>query len=187
MNTHDTSPIFLLRHCSALGQEPEAALSPVGESQAQQLVDLLNPLPIQHIISSPYRRALGTIGPFASGRGLSIREDPRLSERRLGTLPQEKDWRRALEETFLDPFLEFPDGESSSTAQMRALAAVSHWTQSCDGPVLFVTHGNLLTLLVSSIDRSLGFKFWSELTSPDLFLITSKPEGSTWERLPLSK
>jgi 2,3-bisphosphoglycerate-dependent phosphoglycerate mutase len=46
--------LFLIRHCSALGQEPEAPLSSEGEQQAQELARFLAEYGITRIVSSPY-------------------------------------------------------------------------------------------------------------------------------------
>jgi 2,3-bisphosphoglycerate-dependent phosphoglycerate mutase len=40
------------------------------------------------------------------------------------------------------------------------------------------THGNLLTLLLHSIDPIYGFETWCNLSNPDLFLLRDDGHGS---------
>ena len=57
--------IYLIRHCKATGQEPSAELTNEGKEKALELIPLLYKLNIDHIISSPYKRAIQTITPFS--------------------------------------------------------------------------------------------------------------------------
>jgi len=75
------SPIYLIRHCETTGQEPDAPLTPRGEEQARRLCTQLLELPITHLISSPYRRALDSIQPLATALKLPITREDALKER----------------------------------------------------------------------------------------------------------
>jgi 2,3-bisphosphoglycerate-dependent phosphoglycerate mutase len=77
------SRLLLIRHCESSGQAPNAALTPRGMEQANELARWLQLSHlIDHVISSPYLRALQTIEPFAAVAGLSVEQDARLAERR---------------------------------------------------------------------------------------------------------
>jgi 2,3-bisphosphoglycerate-dependent phosphoglycerate mutase len=104
--------VYLVRHCSAEGQEPEAALTEVGNGQSLRLSEFLAGLGIARIVSSPLRRAVDSARPLAETLGLEIEVDPRLAERQLG-LVENGDWRAALRESFDDRNLCLPAGESS--------------------------------------------------------------------------
>ena len=50
-----------------------------------------------------------------------------------------------------------------------------------------VTHGNLLALILRSIDATVGFDTWSQLSNPDVFLLYAdgaRPTGfrRIWDR-----
>jgi 8-oxo-(d)GTP phosphatase len=81
-----TSPLYLVRHAKAGVREEWAArdeirpLTEEGFLQAQLLVDDLDGLPIDSIISSPYVRCRQTVEPLARARGLSIEDEARLAE-----------------------------------------------------------------------------------------------------------
>jgi broad specificity phosphatase PhoE len=69
--------IFLLRHAhvdydSHHGPDSDAPLSPKGEAQIEWLCRYFDVLPLDHIISSPYKRTIQTITPLAQSKGLSI-------------------------------------------------------------------------------------------------------------------
>ncbi|HLN63936.1 MAG TPA: histidine phosphatase family protein, partial [Symbiobacteriaceae bacterium] len=93
------SRIYVVRHCKAAGQEPEAPLTPEGEQQARRLADFLAGQPIDYLVSSPFRRAQATVAPLAERLGLPVHLDDRLGERVLaaGPLP---DWQERLRASF---------------------------------------------------------------------------------------
>src|SRR3954464_10560791 len=115
--------IVLVRHATATGQEADAALTVEGQRQAHALADLLLPLRIQRVISSPFTRAIESVQPFCSRAGLRVETDDRLVERVLTPrgLP---DWREHLRRSFDDPDYCLDDGESSRTAQARGTSAL---------------------------------------------------------------
>ena len=64
-------------------------------AQAGLLADLLAPLGIARILSSPFVRARDSIAPLAARLGIPIETDDRLVERILTTEPL-PDWRAHL-------------------------------------------------------------------------------------------
>lgn len=161
--------IYVVRHCSATGQEPEAPLNPAGDAQAEVLADVLAPLGIDAVVSSPFVRARCSIEPLARRLGLEIGIDPRLAERVLGDCGDQQ-WQDALKAAFADPDRCYPGGESGRAAADRAVAAFEAAGRAGSTPVL-VTHGNLLTLLLGRFDAAFGFDAWQALTNPDVFRI----------------
>jgi 2,3-bisphosphoglycerate-dependent phosphoglycerate mutase len=168
--------VYLVRHCSAEGQEPEAALTETGSEQSLRLSAFLAGLGVARIVSSPFRRAVDSARPLAETLGLEIEVDPRLAERQLG-LVENGDWRAALRESFDDHNLCLPDGESSLSAQARRVAVLHAVFQETRPPTAIFSHGNLVALIANSLDSSLGFDFWRELTNPDVFEVRRLPES----------
>lgn len=109
--------IIVIRHCSATGQERDAELTTDGKKQANTLATFLleNQLQIDHIISSPFVRAIDSIRPYALQANLSIQEDERLAERILSDVPMD-DWMQKLESTFINIDIAFSGGESTKQA-----------------------------------------------------------------------
>jgi len=175
------STIYLIRHCETTGQAPEAPLTSRGEDQAQRLCEQLLELPISRIISSPYRRALDSIQPLATALQVSITQEDDLKERRLSAVPLE-DWQDHLRRTFVDPDYTCPGGESSRTATERITRVVEEALQQQDGSIL-MTHGNLLSLYLHSINPTFGFEESLQLKNPDLFKVTRIQQQTVIEHL----
>lgn len=162
--------VYLVRHCQTTGQAPEAPLTADGVTQAKALSEFLLPLGVRRIISSPFRRARTSIEPYARRVGLPVEIDDRLRERALSGVPL-ADSRERLRASFDDFDLCIEGGESSRTAMTRAAAALHDALRGDASPVLLVTHGNLLTLLLRSLDERYGFDDWASLTNPDVFCV----------------
>lgn len=156
--------IYLVRHCQATGQAPEALLTGEGEGQARELAGFFKGKKVSHIISSPFTRAIQSIEPTADTLGIQIEIDSRLSERVLSTenLP---DWMERLEESFGNLDLKLMGGESGNEAMARGLEVVSN----APDRAILVSHGNLIGLLLKNIDESYGYKEWQQLSNPDVY------------------
>lgn len=168
--------IYWVRHCEALGQPPEMALTDLGWEQAKALADFLEDKGIVRVVSSPFVRARESVVPLALRLGLEIEIDARLAERNVGDLgvDWEVDKRKAVAEfsrTFDDLALCFDGGESSRAAMDRAIDAIGDalWQK---GPVVMASHGNLTALMWKYYDHSVGFKAWQALTNPDVLVLT---------------
>lgn len=76
----------LLRHASAGdrfhwdGEDDLRPLDERGWRQAAELVDVLVPLGVRRIVSSPYTRCYQTVEPLAVALGLAVEHDERLAE-----------------------------------------------------------------------------------------------------------
>ena len=160
--------LYLIRHCQTSGQEPEAILTPVGVTQANELASKLSRIKFKRIISSHYTRAVQSAEPLAQALGVKLEIDERLCERNLGLIEGD-DWRTQFEKTFDDFDLTFPNGESSREATSRAMLAVNEAIAAAEYPIAFVTHGNLLSLIARAFDPALGYAFYKQLKSPDVF------------------
>lgn len=76
----------LVRHASAGDRhdwEGDDRLRPLdarGRRQADALVELLRPLKVRRVVSSPYVRCLQTVEPLAAALGVPVERDRRLVE-----------------------------------------------------------------------------------------------------------
>ena len=166
--------LIVIRHCSAIGQERDAELTIAGKDQANTLATFLleNQLQIDHIISSPFVRAIDSIRPYALQANLPIQEDERLAERILSDVPMD-DWMQKLESTFTNIDIAFSGGESTKQATDRAISLIQDVLKLNHTTTLLVTHGNLLTLILKHFDHTIGFNEWRALTNPDIYEITT--------------
>ena len=173
--------LLLVRHCEASGQAPDAPLTGRGLEQAEQLADRLAPLAPDAIVASPYLRARQTVAPLAARLGASLAIEPRLAERRLGNHGHD-DWRAAIAASFADLDLAFAGGESGRAVQTRARAAIAEVLAGPHRLPVLATHGNLLALLLTSIDGEFGFRGWARLANPDVFVLHADADGWTYAR-----
>ncbi|WP_188207245.1 histidine phosphatase family protein [Alkalibacillus aidingensis] len=168
-----TKNIFIIRHCKADGQAPEAKLTTHGEKQAEELVDFFSDQPIDRIISSPYIRAIGSIKPLSNKLNLPINVDPRLAERVLSTsdLPN---WMEQLEATFDNIDLKLEGGESNREALTRGREVIHEILNGDDENTIIVSHGGLISILLSHYMNGFGFTGWRGLSNPDVYLLTNQ-------------
>jgi 2,3-bisphosphoglycerate-dependent phosphoglycerate mutase len=178
--------LYLIRHAQS---HPKSSchysdwpLSSKGEKQAKALADLLAPLGIERIISSPFLRCMQTIGPFAKKQNIEINIEPDLRER-LITLTIADDfqdiWRRSWEDfTFA-----LPDCESSADAQRRFVAAVMRICDRYeDGTLAICSHGNVIGLFLNSFDPGVGIGVAEALKNPDVVKIKVHASACSWDR-----
>ncbi|WP_280771601.1 histidine phosphatase family protein [Salipaludibacillus daqingensis] len=174
--------IYVIRHCEAEGQPPEAALTEKGFKQAIELATFFNNVKIERIISSPYKRAIQTIQPLAKQLNVEIEINSQLKERVLSAdhLP---DWFEKLRTTFEDFDLKFKGGESSQEAVIRIMEVIENVFNSDFESTTIVTHGNLMSLLLNNYNQEFGFDEWSKLSNPDVYLIKLNNNEITLERV----
>lgn len=163
--------LYVVRHCHAEGQRPEAPLTVEGLAQAALLGQYLTRLRIDRIVCSPFVRARQSIEPLARWSGLSVEIDARLAERVLCGTPR-ADWRDRLRESFDDPELCLAGGEAGRDATARGVAAVEDARARGGRPVL-VSHGNLMALILRHFDARFGFDEWQGLGTPDVFRVAT--------------
>ncbi|MGK9044188.1 histidine phosphatase family protein [Mammaliicoccus vitulinus] len=158
---------YLLRHCKALGQDTDADLTSEGAEIAQSISKNLEDLKIEKIYSSPMKRAIKTVEPFAIKNNMEVNIDSRLSERVL-TRENTEDFLFYLKKSFSDYKLKFEGGESSEEALARAMEVLNEI--STDENILIVSHGNLIALILNNFEK-FGYDDWKELKNPDLWEI----------------
>lgn len=167
--------VYVVRHCKADGQEPDARLTDLGIQQAENIAKLFLGKDIDFIISSPFERAYHTIAPLADQIGVEVVLDDRLAERLLSS-KNHPDWRDMLRKTYDDLDICYEGGESSNTAMSRAISVVMELLNSVNKNIVLVSHGNLISLLLKYFDDRIGFQEWESLTNPDVFHLTFSAE-----------
>ena len=178
--------IYLVRHCKAVGQEPDAPLTEEGARQAGELLSFFLDKKVEHIRSSPYTRAMDTIRPLAKALNLDIRTDGRLRERVLSTVPLD-DWMKRLEDTFQDENLKFEGGESSREAAQRGMDVIRELLERPEQTFVVVTHGGLMSLLIREHDPAFGFDDWRRMTNPDVYELEVRDNGTSIRRCSLTR
>lgn len=175
--------LILIRHCASSGQAPEADRFVAGRTAAEALADRLSGLGIDAVYSSPYRRALSTIEPFALRHALPLAVDDRLKERVLADHDRQ-DWLRHVERSFEDGEHRLSGGESFNAVRHRGLAALAQIVSRDHRLPIAASHGALISAVLSATDPTFGFDQWRALRNPDLFELSfSGGSLQSWKRL----
>lgn len=178
-----TKTVYVVRHCQAQGQEPDAELTEQGIEQAGALATFFLDKKIDRIVTSPFERAYCTIAPLAEQLGMETIVDDRLMERVLVS-GNYHNWQEMLRATYADLDICYEGGESSNEAMSRAVAVVMENLRSEYHHIVLVSHGNLISLLLKHFDHRIGFGEWEALTNPDVYsLIFSEQKLISMERV----
>jgi 2,3-bisphosphoglycerate-dependent phosphoglycerate mutase len=160
-----------------MGPAPDASLTERGLAQAEALADFLAAHPIDRVVSSPYLRARQTIAPFAARARLAVGIDERLRERGV-VHDAGGGWREVVRASFGDLDHPAPGWEPARAAQARGLAAIDFDLRVGHGLTALATHGQLMSLVLHSIDPAFGFDGWQALSNPDVYLVERTPSGA---------
>ena len=151
-------------------------MTPGGSRQARDLAGVLSDMPIDLIKVSAFKRARQSVAPLAAKLGLPILIDPRLNERTLSPAPI-SDWREAVRASFEDPDFRAPGGESAREVLKRGWACLDELAKGDYRLPLAVTHGNLMSLILHSLDAGFGYAGWANLTNPDVYVLHLAEDG----------
>ena len=177
--------IYLIRHAqshpSTRLHYSEWPLSAVGRIQAEKLGDLLEPLGIEVLFSSPFARCLRTVQPFAGKAGFDVVVKEDLRER-LVAKEIVRDFQEISRRSWDDFDFALPGCESSLVAQQRFVAAVKDIFAGYPHKTIGIsTHGNVIGLLLNHIDRAFGREQADGLKNPDVVRVVAG-DPLVWDR-----
>ena len=139
------------------GRAPGVHLNELGRRQAEGLVERLEGVRIDAIVSSPLERCRETAAPLAKARGRAVDVGRAWIEvgygewtgRSISQLRRTKLWRRVM---FAPSNVRFPGGESLLEVQGRAVdATLDIAARHARGTVLVVSHADVIRLLVAHV------------------------------------
>jgi alpha-ribazole phosphatase len=158
--------LLLVRHAeaeqSAWGRcygSLDVGLSTGGHAQAEVLASVLEPEPVEAVVSSPRRRAVDTATPIAHRRGLEVEIVPDLRELDFGELEGRTydEIAGSLPELYAawmthPTGVRFPGGESYAELRARSVAAVAVLRRGAStGTVVVVTHGGVVRSVLADV------------------------------------
>jgi probable phosphoglycerate mutase len=139
------------------GRAPGVHLNELGRRQAERLVERLDGVRIDAIVSSPLERCRETAAPLAKARGRAVEVGRAWIEvgygewtgRSISQLRRTKLWRRVM---FAPSNVRFPGGESLLEVQGRAVdATLDIAARHARGTVVVVSHADVIRLLVAHV------------------------------------
>lgn len=178
--------LYLVRHAqsnpSVTLEESKWPLSALGRTQAQALVEMLAPLGISKMSSSPYLRCVETIRPFADKFGIEMTSRDGLREHLLtkGIIEGFFDvWKRSWD----DFSFALPGCETAFSAQARIMAEIQGIVNKEPGKVLGISsHGNVIGLFLNHLDASFHRAQTQQMKNPDVFKVVHRGGCFEWDR-----
>jgi probable phosphomutase (TIGR03848 family) len=156
--------LFLIRHAEnsyiekgrLAGWLPGIHLNPDGQAQAEALAEVLRPVHLRAICSSPLERAMETAQPLAAAKRLEVQAFEPLLEvdfgrwagQSLRLLRRRKLWRIVQS---APGRMRFPEGESFVEAQARAVRGIETLAERYRGlrsAVACFSHSDIIKLIV---------------------------------------
>jgi 2,3-bisphosphoglycerate-dependent phosphoglycerate mutase len=181
----DVRQIYLVRHAQTRYDpavpDQDRPLTPTGHGQAAALSNVLLALGIEELHSSPFRRCVDTIAPFAERAGLSVNHVTGLRERCFTHDPVH-DWDTLWKRVWTDFDFAFHDGESSRQAQTRMYeATLQVVTTSRARTLALSSHGNVIGLLLQQIDARFAFEHACAIRNPDVLRVIFDGATLRWD------
>ncbi|MBS4223601.1 histidine phosphatase family protein [Lederbergia citrea] len=166
--------LFFVRHAHSTYTTDELGrpLSERGFIDAEAVTEVLKTENIEHVISSPYKRAIQTVEGIASYINTEIEIVDGFKER---TLSEESvdSFTDAITKVWEDPTFSWEGGESNLIAQKRGIEITFQTLEKYEGKnVVIGTHGNIMVLIMNHFDKKFDFTFWQELEMPDIYKLT---------------
>jgi 2,3-bisphosphoglycerate-dependent phosphoglycerate mutase len=179
--------IILVRHATPVPpgtpgweeRDDERPLTIEGLRQADELALELDPYGLSAVYSSPFPRAVQTVSPTARRRLLEVQLIDDLRERLLNAGLRD-DWREQLAQSWADPDYVGRGGESGRAAQLRGMRALDLLrARHADGGRLLVgSHGNLISLILQTLEPGVDYAFHTAMPMPAIFHI--QHDGIGW-------
>ena len=171
--------VYLLRHAQSVantkgilaGQDDSVELSKDGFKQSKELASYLKTLKVSQVYCSPLTRCIQTITPFMKvNPKIDFKIEPDLIEmnygdwsgKKLRTLSKDKRWKNVQNQP---SSFTFPQGESFKQMRRRVDGLIRDLSME-KGPILLVTHGDIIKMILAA---SLGLpidKFQSFVAEP---------------------
>lgn len=179
--------VLLVRHAEAFpvgspgyeDRDDDRPLTAAGEQAALDLADELEPYQLHAVYSSPYARSVATVEPTAQRRMMRVTVLPDLRERLL-TTESRPDWEDHLTRSWSDLDYRLPGAESGREAQVRARAQLDllRSRHAAGGTVLVGSHGNLISLLLATLERGVDLAFHLAMPNPAIYHL--QHDGVGW-------
>ncbi len=158
-------------------------LSEKGLRDTKLVTEYLKDKDINIIMSSPYKRAIDTIKPFAESRGLSIQLLDDFRERKVGSVWIEN-FDAFCKRQWDDFSYKLTDGETLSEVQTRNIAALRNvLSKYKDKNIVIGSHGTALSTIINFYDHSFGYNDFMEIKSVMPWIVKFIFEGENLEAI----
>lgn len=134
---------------------------------------------ISAVYSSPYKRAVDTVQPFADSLHLPVVTDPDFRERRVDSVWIE-DFDGFSRQQWTDFDYRLTDGETLRTVQTRNCAALNRLLTAHAGAAVAVgSHGTALSTLIHYYDHTYGYRDFKAIQKLMPWVVRFTFDGTT--------
>ena len=158
--------IYFVRHAQPNYENHDdmtRELSAKGMADRQLVTDFLQKRNIEVVLSSPYRRAVDTVGDFAAISGIHIGIIDDFRERKIGN-EWIDDFNAFARKQWEDFEYKLPDGESLREVRERNIRALREILQRYPGKNIAIgSHGTALSTVISFYDQAFGYADFREI------------------------
>lgn len=153
--------VYFVRHAEpdySVHDDQTRPLTSKGESSAHKVAHFFEGKGIEVVLSSPYKRAVDTVMPFAVKSGLEIHKVDDFRERKIDSCWIE-DFTGFTQKQWADFDYKLSDGESLSEVQKRNIAALYKTLEAHLGKNIVIgSHGTALSTIIKHFDSTFAYE-----------------------------
>lgn len=160
--------IYFVRHAEPDFSVHEDSIRPLtdkGKKDAMRVAAYLKEKNIEVVLSSPFKRAIDTLTPFADGNKISVELIDDFRERKVDSCWIE-DFKGFSQKQWADFNFKLTDGECLKEVQERNIRALQNTLKRFYGKNIAIgTHGTALSTIINYYEESYGYKDFNEIKS----------------------
>lgn len=175
-----TTTLYLVRHAEPNYEnhnDAERELTAQGLTDSLKVTKFLLDKHVQHLYSSPYKRAIDTVKDFSEKASLPITTISDIRERKIDSVWIE-DFESFTRKQWTDFSYRYSDGESLGQVQKRMVKAIrTLLAEHPDGIIAAASHGTALSTLVNYFQPSFGLADFQSIKHLFPFILKCSFEG----------
>lgn len=158
--------IYFVRHAEpdySVHDDATRPLTPKGELAAQSLAAFFEDYNIDLVLSSPYKRSVDTVNPYAIKAGKDVRTVFDFRERKIDSCWIE-DFKAFTQQQWEDFNYKLSDGESLAEVQTRNVAALKQTLHEYRGKTIMIgSHGTALSTIINHFNPKFGYNDFEKI------------------------
>lgn len=172
--------VYFVRHAQSdhgVGDDITRPLTDEGKNDTRAVADLLKSRNIGFIASSPYIRAIDTVGLYSLQTGLDVNVYEDFRERNAGTWSGD-DFLEYIEKQWVDFDYHMEDGESLREVRERNILALKRLLSEHEGErIAIATHGMALSTILNYYYPEFDYKCFKKIIDFMPFIIRLDFDG----------
>ncbi|MDE6733237.1 MAG: histidine phosphatase family protein [Oscillospiraceae bacterium] len=172
--------VYFVRHAqpdNTVRDDRNRPLTDEGKNDTRAVADLLKSRNVGFIASSPYERAIETVGLYSLWTGLDVNIYEDLRERNAGSW-QGDNFFEYIEKQWADFDYHIKDGESLREVQTRNIRALRRILSEHEGDIITIaTHGTALSTILNHYYPEFDFKCFKKIVDFMPFIIRLDFDG----------